>query len=73
MTFDTMTYIKEMKERGNKILVGVDTGFYELNKMTTGFGKGDLVIVAARPAMGKCLGLGTKVVMFDGTLKMWKI
>lgn len=69
MTFDTMTYIKEMKERGNKILVGVDTGFYELNKMTTGFGKGDLVIVAARPAMGKCLGLGTKVVMFDGTLK----
>jgi replicative DNA helicase len=31
----------------------VDTGFHELNKMTTGFGKGDLVIVAARPAMGK--------------------
>ncbi|MDD3476288.1 MAG: replicative DNA helicase [Sulfurimonas sp.] len=53
MTYDTMTYIKEMKERGNKILVGVDTGFHELNKMTTGFGKGDLVIVAARPAMGK--------------------
>src|SRR3990167_7389495 len=69
MTFDTMEYIKEMKSRGNNILVGVDTGFHELNKMTTGFGKGDLVIVAARPAMGKCLGRGTKVVMFDGTLK----
>ena len=53
MTFDTMEYIKEMKSRGNNILVGVDTGFHELNKMTTGFGKGDLVIVAARPAMGK--------------------
>ena len=53
MTFDTMEYIKEMKARGNNILVGVDTGFHELNKMTTGFGKGDLVIVAARPAMGK--------------------
>ena len=53
MTFDTMEYIKEMKERGNNILVGVDTGFAELNKMTTGFGKGDLVIIAARPAMGK--------------------
>ena len=53
MTFDTMTYIKEMKARGNTVLVGVDTGFHELNKMTTGFGKGDLVIVAARPAMGK--------------------
>ncbi|MDQ1264061.1 MAG: replicative helicase [Campylobacterota bacterium] len=53
MTFDTMSYIKEMKARGNSVLVGVDTGFSELNKMTTGFGKGDLVIVAARPAMGK--------------------
>jgi len=69
MTFDTMEYIKEMKARGNSILVGVDTGFKELNKMTTGFGKGDLVIIAARPAMGKCLGRGTKVVMLDGTLK----
>ena len=69
MTYDTMEYIKEMKARGNSVLVGVDTGFHELNKMTTGFGKGDLVIIAARPAMGKCLGLGTKVVMFDGTLK----
>ena len=53
MTFDTMEYIKEMKARGNSVLVGVDTGFHELNRMTTGFGKGDLVIVAARPAMGK--------------------
>ena len=69
MTYDTMEYIKEMKARGNNVLVGVDTGFHELNKMTTGFGKGDLVIIAARPAMGKCLGRGTKVVMFDGTLK----
>ena len=53
MTFDTMEYIKEMKARGNNLLVGVDTGYAELNKMTTGFGKGDLVIIAARPAMGK--------------------
>ena len=53
MVYDTMEYIKEMKARGNSILVGVDTGFSELNKMTTGFGKGDLVIIAARPAMGK--------------------
>ncbi len=69
ITFDTMEYIKEMKARGNSVLVGVDTGFKELNKMTTGFGKGDLVIIAARPAMGKCLGRGTKVVMYDGRVK----
>ena len=50
---DTLELIKQIKQRGNKTLVGVDTGYNELNKMTTGFGKGDLVIVAARPAMGK--------------------
>ena len=69
MTLKTMEYIAEMKARGNTVLVGVDTGFEELNKMTTGFGKGDLVILAARPAMGKCLGKGTQVLMFDGHLK----
>jgi len=53
ITYDTMEYIKQMKARGNSTLVGVDTGFNELNKMTTGFGKGDLIIIAARPAMGK--------------------
>ena len=49
----TLDYIKERKAKGNQILTGVDTGFYSLNKMTTGFNKGDLVILAARPAMGK--------------------
>lgn len=53
ITGDTMAYIEEMRLRGDAVLVGVDTGYTELNKMTTGFGKGDLVIIAARPAMGK--------------------
>lgn len=53
VTTGTLDYIKKMKERGNSVLVGVDTGFAELNKKTTGFGEGDLIIIAARPAMGK--------------------
>lgn len=53
VTDETMRYIEEMRARGDAILVGVDTGYAELNKMTTGYGKGDLVIIAARPAMGK--------------------
>jgi replicative DNA helicase len=32
---------------------GVPSGFDELDNMTTGFQKGDLVIVAGRPSMGK--------------------
>lgn len=34
-------------------LSGVDTGFYDLNKNLAGFQKTDLIILAARPAMGK--------------------
>lgn len=32
---------------------GLSTGFNELDDMTTGFHAGDLIIIAARPAMGK--------------------
>ncbi len=53
ITDDTLSYIKKMKELGNKHLIGETTGFYNLDKKTTGFNAGDLVIIAARPAMGK--------------------
>lgn len=47
----------------------VPSGFYELDDMLGGFQKSDLIIVAARPSMGKCLGKGTPVLMYDGTIK----
>ena len=34
-------------------LVGVTTGFYDLDNITSGLHKSDLIILAARPAMGK--------------------
>jgi replicative DNA helicase len=34
-------------------VTGVSTGFIEIDKMTRGFQRGDLIIVAARPSMGK--------------------
>ncbi len=69
ITLAMMAEIERLKALGNSKLIGTDTGFRNLNDKTSGFGKGDLVIIAARPAMGKCLGKGTKVLMFDGTLK----
>lgn len=34
-------------------LTGLDTGFSKLNEMTTGLHGGELIVVAARPSMGK--------------------
>lgn len=34
-------------------LSGVGTGFYDLDKLTSGWQRSDLIIIAARPAMGK--------------------
>ncbi len=59
----TLDYIKtQIGKEG--LLTGVDTGFIDLNRMTSGFGEGDLVIIAARPAMGKTsfvLNIGANV------------
>jgi replicative DNA helicase len=48
-----MLEIERLKALGNTRLIGTDTGFFNLNEKTSGFGKGDLVIIAARPSMGK--------------------
>jgi len=50
---DTLAHLLKMKERGNSILIGLDTGFDKLNHKTAGFNAGDLIIIAARPSMGK--------------------
>jgi len=50
---DTLEFIKKQAAKKNKIVTGLDTGFVELNRMTSGFGEGDLIIIAARPSMGK--------------------
>lgn len=39
--------------RGNTGITGIESGFPDLDKMTAGFQKSDLIIVAARPSVGK--------------------
>ena len=53
ITGDTLSYIEKMKKLGGAHLIGETTGFTALDKRTTGFNEGDLIIIAARPAMGK--------------------
>ncbi|HMN21463.1 MAG TPA: DnaB-like helicase C-terminal domain-containing protein, partial [Ottowia sp.] len=44
--------VQEMADNPNDI-TGVPTGFHDLDRMTAGLQKGDLVVLAARPSMGK--------------------
>ena len=65
---DTIKFIKTQAAKKNKIVTGLDTGFIGLNRMTSGFNEGDLIIIAARPSMGKtafALNIALNVVKKD--------
>jgi replicative DNA helicase len=44
--------VQEMADNPNDI-TGVPTGFYDLDRMTSGMQAGDMIVLAARPSMGK--------------------
>ena len=48
-SFRTIDQLSQSKD----VVTGLATGFADIDEMTSGLQKGDLVIVAARPAMGK--------------------
>ncbi|HWG52812.1 MAG TPA: replicative DNA helicase [Gemmatimonadaceae bacterium] len=52
LMWPTMERIEAL-QRGGKTITGVPTGFADLDEMTSGFQPSELVIVAARPSMGK--------------------
>jgi len=52
----------DRRYRDKGTVTGVPTGFSELDKLTAGLQPSDLVIVAARPSMGKCLKFDAEVV-----------
>src|SRR3954469_21005747 len=52
LLWPTMERIEAL-QRGGKTITGVASGFGDLDEMTSGFQPSDLIIVAARPSMGK--------------------
>ena len=63
---------KKIEERAARKgqLSGVATGFYDLDTSTNGLQKSDLIILAARPAMGKtsfALNIAQNVALREGT------
>ncbi len=62
----TLSNIEKLHQ--NAELPGIDCDFYDLDAMTGGFGRSDLVIVAGRPSMGKCLAANSEIVLADGSI-----
>ncbi len=60
--------VHEMSENPNDV-TGVPTGFYDLDRMTSGLQAGDLVVLAARPSMGKtafAINIAEHVALHEG-------
>jgi replicative DNA helicase len=63
---DTLINVFQEVERRHEgiALPGIPCGFYDLDAMTSGFQRSDLIIVAGRPSMGKtafCLNLANNI------------
>jgi replicative DNA helicase len=61
-SFETIEQAHARKE----LITGVPSGFRELDEITSGFQRGDLIIVAARPSVGKT-ALVLNVAQYVGT------
>jgi len=61
--------VNELAENGAEDVTGVRTGFYDMDRMTAGLQKGDLIVLAARPSMGKtafALNIAENVAVNEG-------
>ncbi len=60
--------VQEMADNPNDV-TGVPTGFYDLDRLTAGFQAGDLIVLAARPSMGKtalAINIAEHVALIEG-------
>ncbi len=64
---NTFNNIEELHQE--TALPGIPSGYYDIDAMTSGFSRSDLIIIAGRPSMGKCLAADAELVSQDGSLK----
>ncbi len=55
--------------RRDEPITGLATGFTDFDMMTSGLQPSDLIIVAGRPSMGKCVAADTEVLLDDGSVE----
>nr|WP_055509026.1 replicative DNA helicase [Nonomuraea pusilla] len=64
--------LEAIGSRGGQ-MVGVPTGFADLDQLTNGLHPGQMIVVAARPAIGKALALDTPLPTPDGWTTMGEV
>jgi replicative DNA helicase len=68
----TIDEIEASSHRGDG-LTGIPTGFADLDRLTNGFHPGQMIVIAARPAVGKALALDTPLPTPDGWTTMGEV
>jgi len=71
----TFKHLSEIRENPQG-LTGISSGYKKLDKLTCGFQKGDLIVLAARPAMGKtalALSLGVNAAKENYTVGFFSL
>ncbi len=78
-TGETFTLDKTITEAFNRIdarlstshlsVSGIPTGYVELDNITAGLQNNELIIIAARPSVGKCLAGSSEIVQPDGSIR----
>ena len=69
LVLQLMDRVTELAENGAEDVTGVRTGFYDLDRLTAGLQPGDLIVLAARPSMGKtafALNIAENVAVNEG-------
>jgi replicative DNA helicase len=64
------TTYQDIQDRHDQLIPpGLTSDFSDLDGMTGGFQRSDLIIIAGRPSMGKCLAYDSEILLADGSIK----
>ena len=70
-----LTFVEKLQKivENPQVVTGIPSGFGDLDKITLGFQRGDFIVLAARPSMGKALSLDSLLLTASGWITMREV